>query len=277
MYKAFQIRLGNGSFADYLPGGRKLSDRAKVAVEACLDTVSEDGEKLDGTRIRDNWFPQIQADVFISHSHADKELAMALAGWLQKEFNLKPFIDSSVWGCANDLLKRIDRRHCFDEARNVYDYDKRNGSTSHVHMMLATALSAMIDRTECLFFLNTPGALSVSQATAKTKSPWILYELSLVQVLRRRRPKGLLRKIALESLDRSDLEKLAQRGLDVEYGVDLTALPELDAISLEGWRARYEKARDPVSSESVAASISRLLAKPLDSLYEMALEVYSNS
>jgi len=42
----------------------------------------------------------------------------------------------------------------------IYDYELRNYTTSHVHMMLSTALTEMIDNTECIMFYNT--SLSVS-------------------------------------------------------------------------------------------------------------------
>ena len=62
-----------------------------------------------------NWFPQIKADIFISHSHKDEDLALALAGWLKVSFGLTAFIDSCVWGYANDLLKMIDYKYCYQK------------------------------------------------------------------------------------------------------------------------------------------------------------------
>lgn len=44
-----------------------------------------------------SWFPQIKADVFISHSHSDEKLAIIFAGWLYNAFGLTAFIDSCVW------------------------------------------------------------------------------------------------------------------------------------------------------------------------------------
>ena len=55
----------------------------------------------------------------------------------------------------------------------MYDYNKRNYSTSHVHMMLSTALTMMMDEAECVIFLNTPNALSTKDIVHKTESPWI--------------------------------------------------------------------------------------------------------
>lgn len=101
-----------------------------------------------------------------------------------------PFIDSAVWGHANMLLQAIDDKFCLDTARHTYDYQQRNGTTSHVHTMLSTALMTMIDRTECLFFINTPKSLTPRGAAqeAGTYSPWIYLELSTSSIVRRRPP-----------------------------------------------------------------------------------------
>jgi len=58
--------------------------------------------------MQDFWFPQINANIFISHSHNDEKKAITLAGWISETFHLKAFIDSCVWKCSNDLLKIID-------------------------------------------------------------------------------------------------------------------------------------------------------------------------
>ena len=43
------------------------------------DYINEDGY-LDCSELESEWFPNIPCDVFISHSHADEEKAMSLAG-----------------------------------------------------------------------------------------------------------------------------------------------------------------------------------------------------
>lgn len=63
-------------------------------------------DSLTASQISNEWFPDVKVDVFISHSHADENLANALAGWLYKFFRIKAFVDSHFWSCAGDLLKR---------------------------------------------------------------------------------------------------------------------------------------------------------------------------
>lgn len=55
-------------------------------------------EIIDGDAISQDWFPNINSNIFISHSHLDEEYVIAFAGWLKKNFNLNAFIDSCVWG-----------------------------------------------------------------------------------------------------------------------------------------------------------------------------------
>lgn len=111
---------------------------------------------LDGTAIQNDWFGQVKADIFLSHAHRDEKLVVSLAGWFKEECNVQAFVDSHIWGYANDLLKKIDNKYSRlqynDEDTAAYSYKKRNESTSHVHIMLNTALEQMIDKCECLFF-----------------------------------------------------------------------------------------------------------------------------
>ena len=166
MWRAFNLELS----ADY-KGWKALGQAWKAQQDEIIqkelrEFVNEDGS-LDGNKIQNAWFPQVEADVFISHSHADEELAISLAGLLAHGFKLKPFIDSTVWGYVLNLLERIDKKYCVipkdanqpQDAPPVFDYNKRNGSTSHVHAMLSTALGTMMDRTECVLFLNTKNSI----------------------------------------------------------------------------------------------------------------------
>ena len=116
----------------------------------------------------------------------DKRLVLVFAAWLFVSFGIRSFIDSSVWGNADQLLKQIDDAHCLNLGGETYSYEKRNKSTSHVHMMLATALAKMVDKIECVIFVNTPNSITPKQAINKTYSPWIFYELAMIGLIRRR-------------------------------------------------------------------------------------------
>lgn len=177
------------------------------------------------------WFPEIEADIFLSHSHQDEELVISLAGWLKEKFGLVSFIDSTVWGYADKLLKEIDMEYCALQSGR-FDYKKRNYSTAHVHMMLSSALACMMDKCECLFFVNTPQSFfpKKEMQEGKTLSPWIFFEISTSKIIRRidRRKSADLasRKLSLETIDES---------LVVEYQLDLNHLSEIDITTLQHW------------------------------------------
>ena len=178
MYRGFNLLLEKNYFKkDHFEYLQEVGlDRLlcqKTTIEKIINSFIKDDASLDGSKMQANWFPQIKADIFISHSHKDEKLALALGGWLKETFGLTAFIDSCVWGYSNYLLKLIDDVYCRNINRNSYDYDKRNYSTSHVHMMLSVALTQMIDNTECLFFLNTPNSITPDTIINQTESPWI--------------------------------------------------------------------------------------------------------
>ena len=142
---------------------------------------------IDGTKLQEGWFPTKQKfNVFLSHSHDDENLAISLAGFLKEELNLDTFIDSCLWGYSNDLLREIDEKYCRNRNSTFFDYEKRNYSTSHVHMMLSIALSRMIDQCEAIFFLNSESSISLDEEVKKerTSSPWLYSELSLAAMVR---------------------------------------------------------------------------------------------
>ena len=144
---------------------------------------------IDASKLQEACFPQIKAHVFISHSHSDKSIALFLAGWLFENFKLISFIDSCVWEHMDKLLRDIDWKYSLNMSGNMLDYEKRNFSTSNVHMMLSTALTMMIDQTECLLFLNTPNSITPSSVIEQTTSPWIYHELATSRLLRKNFPK----------------------------------------------------------------------------------------
>ena len=131
----------------------------------------------------------MECDVFISHSHKDKDLAVAIAGWLSEKFKLHAFVDSEIWGSAQQLLKEIDDQFCKIQGEQLYNYKQRNQSTSHVYLMLNMALAQMIDNTECLFFLNTPESINLEDIGRQlTLYPWIFSEIGLSNLLRSKVP-----------------------------------------------------------------------------------------
>ncbi len=162
----------------------------KTVVERSINNIFQRIEEkvLDAEVIQNEWFPEIKANVFISHSHNDLPLAKVFSGWLLGRYGITSFIDSCIWGYANDLLKIVDKKYCWDEKTKYYSYEKRNYSTGHVHMILMTALSKMIDKSECVIFLNTPNSNVGEEIKSRTLSPWIYGEIETSRLIEKRLP-----------------------------------------------------------------------------------------
>jgi hypothetical protein len=228
MYRGYNLDLDWNADLDgkHFEDGLALFEADKRIVQETLDTFTLHNGKLDGTKMKENWFPQMENyDVFISHSHSDRVRAIAFAGWLHKTFQIRAFVDSCLWGYADDLLKLIDDKYCYQKETKTYNYTLRNYSTSHVHMMLSTALTMMIDNAECLFFLNTPNSITVSGVVNKTDSPWIYSEIAATRMLRKNIP--LRRSTVLLSKGGEINENLG-----VQYDVNLSHLVDINVDTI---------------------------------------------
>ncbi|WP_145990338.1 hypothetical protein [Psychroflexus sp. MES1-P1E] len=209
-----------------------------------------DSKTLDGSQIIDSWFPKIKANIFLSHSHNDKEETIVFAGWLKKTFNLTTFIDSCIWGYGNDLIQMIDNKYSWlDKENRIYSYNKVLSSSSHVHMMVATALSSMIDKTECLIFYDTPNSIKSFDKGKRTESPWIYSEIAFSETVRKTTPERI--KIINESQKfyNFDGDDTPEKVLKVSYELNYKHLKEIDHTVLNEWKknksvSQKEKALD---------------------------------
>ena len=241
MFVGFNLKnLNVSDFEDYYEDGCNLFKMQKDEIKEDLRQYICKENILSGNLIEQEWFPNVNAEVFLSHSHIDDYLAVAFAGWLKKECNLTTFIDSHVWGYANDLLKEIDNNYCVnrrDSNQNPisYSYSKRNVSSSHVHLMLEIALQKMIDKTECLMFLNTPNSINIEDNIEhlSTLSPWIYSELFFSKMVRHKKLKEYRKKA--ES-PRFMTESAGDSIVQVQYEVDLQHLYDLTLDDLKKWR-----------------------------------------
>lgn len=243
MFKGFNVSIDS---LKLLPHSTKYNNQLtlhKASIRKSLkDFMFVDGS-IDGDKLKQAWFPDIGAfHVFISHSHKDLALAEGLASWLYEKFEIYSFIDSHVWGYANELLKLIDNKYAMSSDGNTYHYDIRNETTSHVHMMLSSALNEVIDSTESLFFLNTDNAIkniALSNMTDdhRTASPWIMSELKTSNIIKRqenvKRAMELKKHASLEYM----LESVSKRSerLHIQHKAPIEHLTKLSGIDLLSW------------------------------------------
>lgn len=236
MYKGFELSLSEGDFlsnnGEY---SELLNERQSTIVDKFNEVLLSDGT-IDADKIIEEWFPKGQYHIFISHSHKDLELAEKLANWLYEKFKLNSFLDSHVWGYANNLIKELNEKYA-RSGEETYVYEPAISNAAHVYLMLSTALSEAIDKSECLFFINTENALQNmeikgSQVESRTASPWIMHELKTSSMIRRSYSSDRLN-IVNENLglESASIEKSAS----FSFSVPTEHLAEIDESTLSTW------------------------------------------
>lgn len=248
MFKVrFPVELTTRNIDDYINGilnglikkidnteesQKKCTKQARpfsVSFEQYIKKVAKnDGNlRLDGDLIQKKWFPSQDVDVFLSHSHKDLDEAVKIKKILE-HFGLKVFVDSTVWGFAEDLLRDIDEIYTKEKNR-TYSYEKRNQTTAAVYLMLSTALMQVMDNSEAVFFLNTHNATledfsKFEDGKTFIASPWIYQEIMMTKFLRpnafKMSEKGMINEngeytkqyknlMMLRSVDLSQMQKLS--------------------------------------------------------------------
>ncbi|WP_158991449.1 hypothetical protein [Mucilaginibacter sp. L196] len=239
---------------DFYQRGLTTYNSYKNQIEHSLNNYLSPDGSINGSQMQADWFPLVKANIFISHSHDDQDAAITLAGMLSA-LGLTVFIDSCIWGYAPDLLKKIDNKYCLNEDRATYNYDERNKSTSHVHIMLSTALSMMIDKVECVMFLNTPNSIKSSDIKSETFSPWIYAEIAMTKYVRRRQLNEY-RPTLLKGMEQT---RNLNENLSIKYQLNLDHLMELTDDDLINWVNKY----------------SQSIPKPVFAL-DLLYEIFSN-
>lgn len=270
MFSGYNLKIDNIFFNDEINDFNYYKDRGKRHLNNKFAVYKNHLEKyisndiINGRKIQEDWFPNINADIFISHSHDDMDLANALAGWLNYNFNLNVFIDSNVWGYSDKLLELINSRYsnkCKDEhsyGGYLYDHEACNYASQHVNLMLSVALQKMIDKVECVILLNTDNSVNVfnnlTNQFNETYSPWIYSEIICTQIIRkkpllcyRRYPKLIS---ANESVD-------YMLNLKIAYAISLDHLCSLTREDLHKWKRKYN------------INESEYKKYPLDALYSI--------
>lgn len=235
MYRGFNLKIEDElEIHQYHEIGLELLEILQKSVQPILKNYILPEGTLDGNKIMEDWFPEVKSHIFLSHSHKDFKNAIYIAGALYSKFKIFTFIDSTVWGYSNELLRIIDNKYCKSETGETYDYNSRNYSTTHVHLMLSAALNKMIDNSESVFFLNTSNSVSTRTITEKTNSPWIFSEISTTKVIRKRTP-DRLRKITKSFSDTITLSESQRSQLKIEYELELSHLTDLTFYHFESW------------------------------------------
>lgn len=240
MFSMFNLRLNNELDID-TKWIKENNKKIKSDIDKVIERYIGENGVIDGASLEKEWFPDIKVDVFISHSHNDEEEAIKLAAWLYENFKLTSFIDSFVWGSSDKLLKKIDSMYCKQDS-GYYDYEKRNFSTSHVHMMLSIALGKVMHKSETIIFLNTSKSISTEETiNNSTYSPWIYSEIFTANIIEKIPPKRY-KKVSTGKFELSE----EQKSLSIKHTLELDKFIDLNYRDLQLWRNSYDGKQYPL-------------------------------
>ncbi|GAA7671550.1 toll/interleukin-1 receptor domain-containing protein [Helicobacter pylori] len=185
--KAFKVDLDSSKNQIMLkPIARSFNNQAHQINEAAEKIheliknapYSNDNIVLKRNEIKEAFFspfkPQLKnAQVFLSHSHADRNKALEVKDYLENQTKRKVFIDSLFWDYKDDVLNELAK---YDDISRIKDA---------FTLILRESLQDMIEKCPYFVFLQSKNSvsnqgLSRNQDLLKiTYSAWIYEELKI--------------------------------------------------------------------------------------------------
>ncbi|WQX91096.1 toll/interleukin-1 receptor domain-containing protein [Helicobacter pylori] len=117
--------------------------------------------------------PQLKnAQVFLSHSHADINKALEVKDYLEEYLDAEcVFIDSLFWDYKDDVLNKLA------------EYDDISGIEDIFTLILRESLQDMIEKCPYFVFLQSKNSVSNQWLSQITYSAWIYEELKIANTL----------------------------------------------------------------------------------------------
>ncbi|MGL2678139.1 TIR domain protein [Helicobacter pylori] len=185
--KAFVVDLDNSKNQSILkPNSRSFNNQAHQINEAAEKIheliknapYSNDNIVLKRNEIKEAFFspfkPQLKnAQVFLSHSHADKNEALKVKGYLEEDLDAEcVFIDSLFWDYKDDVLNKL---------AEYAEYDDNDISVikDAFTLILRESLQDMIEKCPYFVFLQSKNSVSNQGLSQITYSAWIYEELRI--------------------------------------------------------------------------------------------------
>ncbi|WP_154492140.1 toll/interleukin-1 receptor domain-containing protein [Helicobacter pylori] len=184
--KAFKVDLDSRENQSIIlkPSARPFNNQAhqvNEAVKKIHELIknakhSNDGIILNHNKIKEAFFspfkPQLKdAQVFLSHSHADKNKALKVKNYLESETNRRVFIDSLFWDYKDDVLNKLA------------EYDDISGIEDAFTLILRESLQDMIEKCPYFVFLESKNSVSNQGLSRTTYSAWVYEELNIANGL----------------------------------------------------------------------------------------------
>ncbi|WP_187852715.1 toll/interleukin-1 receptor domain-containing protein [Helicobacter pylori] len=137
---------------------------------------SNDDIILNHNEIKEAFFSPFKrqlknAQVFLSHSHADKDKALEVKDYLESKTNRRVFIDSLFWDYKDDVLKKLAKYAKYDD-----DTSKIGDAFT---LILRESLQDMIEKCPYFVFLQSNNSVSNQGLPHITYSAWIYEELKI--------------------------------------------------------------------------------------------------
>ncbi|WP_231265485.1 toll/interleukin-1 receptor domain-containing protein [Helicobacter pylori] len=138
---------------------------------------SNDDIILNHNEIKEAFFspfkPQLKsAQVFLSHSHADKNKALKVKNYLKSKTNHRVFIDSLFWDYKDDVLNELEK------------YDNTSKIKDAFTLIFRESLQDMIEKCPYFVFLQSNNSVSNQGLSRTTYSAWIYEELKIAHSIR---------------------------------------------------------------------------------------------
>lgn len=196
---------------------------------------------VEHKELLDEWFPDTGCHIFISHSHKDKGLAIAIANKLYKKYGVKSFIDSEFWGFVDKAIYEINSEFSRSVSDEKYlDYDKCMRVASNFYLVLSNALTDGIFHSDSFWFINSGNSFdAVNKASEGTYSPWLYTELNYTKTValspHPKRPVMILESagLGLESIGNNGwMIKSASRNFSVRFTPEKSHLTKVSGESI---------------------------------------------
>lgn len=171
---------------------------------------SNDDIILNHNKIKEAFFspfkPQLKStQVFLSHSHADKNKALKVKDYLESETNHRVFIDSLFWDYKDNVLNKLAK------------YDNTSKIKDAFTLILRESLQDMIEKCPYFVFLQSNNSVSNQGLSRTTYSAWIYEELKIAHSIRESRLTPMMESMQvfhgispfLESLETITLKELS--------------------------------------------------------------------
>ncbi len=170
--KAFKVDLDSSKNQNIIlkPSARPFNNQAHQVNEVPKKIYkliegaqySNDDIILNHNKIKEAFFspfkPQLKSvQVFLSHSHADKNKALKVKGYLEEYLDAEcVFIDSLFWDYKDDVLNKLAK------------YDGISKIEDAFTLILRESLEDMIKKCPYFVFLESNNSVSLNQGLSRT-------------------------------------------------------------------------------------------------------------